>query len=131
MKTQGETEESNKGQIFALIWRFFGESFHASVNFVFIYVLEFSAVCQESTDFHFPYLEQQFERIEQEVVKANEWRQQQKLASEEGGDQISIKSSGSSSSEVCDWPAGHVECLRHIFEYKYAHILIHSSLKIK
>ena len=58
-------------------------------------------MCQESTDFHFPDLEQQFERIEQEVVKANEWRQQQKLASEEGGDQISVKSSGSSSSEVC------------------------------
>ena len=58
-------------------------------------------MCQESTDFHFPDLEQQFERIEQEVVKANEWRQQQKLASEESGDQISVKSSGSSSSEVC------------------------------
>ena len=68
---------------------------------VYSLYIEFSAVCQESTDFHFPDLEQQFGMIEQEVFKANDWRQQQKIASEEGGDQISVKSSGSSCSEVC------------------------------
>ena len=52
-----------------------------------------------STDFHFPDLEQQFERIELDVIKANEWRAMQKQADE--GDRISLKSSGSSSSEVC------------------------------
>ena len=51
-----------------------------------------------STDFHFPDLEQQFERIEQDVVKANEWRTAQKQTDE--GDRISLKSTGSSSSEV-------------------------------
>lgn len=58
---------------------------------------EFAKVCSMSTDFHFPDLEQQFERIELDVVKANEWRAAQRLADE--GDRISIKSSGSSSSE--------------------------------
>lgn len=58
-----------------------------------------------STDFHFPDLEQQFERIELDVVKANEWRAAQRLADE--GDRISIKSSGSSSSEVRTVPICH------------------------
>ena len=61
--------------------------------------VDFAAVCQQSSDFHFADLEQQFEQIEQEAIKANEWRAQQKLTAEEG-DKISLKSSGSSSSEV-------------------------------
>ncbi len=63
-------------------------------------------MCQESTDFHFPDLEKQFERIEAELAHAHEWRTlQQRLAAaaaaeEEGADRVSVKSSGSSSSEV-------------------------------
>ncbi|XP_064618656.1 protein C12orf4 homolog [Lineus longissimus] len=58
---------------------------------------EFAKVCEQSSDFHFPDLEQQFQRIEQNVIKGNEWRTQQKLLEE--GDKISIKSSGSSGSQ--------------------------------
>ncbi|KAI0225809.1 hypothetical protein LSAT2_023442 [Lamellibrachia satsuma] len=61
---------------------------------------EFAKVCEQSTDFHFPSLEQQFERIEADVLTANEWRAQQKLSEE--GDRISVRSSGSSSSEKDD-----------------------------
>ena len=60
--------------------------------------VDFAQVCQQSTDFHFPDLEQQFERIEKDVIRANEYRAHQKLS--EDGDKISVKSSGSSSSEV-------------------------------
>ncbi len=60
---------------------------------------DLAAVCQQSTDFHFADLEQQFERIEQDVMKANEWQASLKV-SEEGADRISVKSSSSSSSEV-------------------------------
>ena len=59
---------------------------------------DFAKVCEQSTDFHFPDLEKQFEKIEFDVIRANEWRNNQKQADE--GDKVSIKSSGSSSSEV-------------------------------
>jgi hypothetical protein len=68
------------------------------LNLVSPVVSEFAKVCEQSTDFHFPDLEQQFQRIEQNVMKGNEWRMQQKLLEE--GDKISIKSSGSSGSQV-------------------------------
>jgi len=60
---------------------------------------DFAAVCEQSTDFHFPNLEKQFENIERNVIRANEWRSNQKMANGEDGDKASIKSSGSSSSE--------------------------------
>ena len=59
---------------------------------------EFAKVCEQSTDFHFASLEQQFERIETDVIAAQEWQAQQKLSEE--GDRISVRSGGSSSSEV-------------------------------
>ncbi|XP_048758931.1 protein C12orf4 homolog [Ostrea edulis] len=58
---------------------------------------EFSRVCEQSTDFHFPDLEQQFAIIEQELALANEYRQQNKLS--EDADKVSIKSSCSTASE--------------------------------
>ena len=61
-------------------------------------VAEFAKVCEQSTDFHFPSLEQQFERIEADISTANEWTAQRKLSEE--GDKISVRSGGSSSSEV-------------------------------
>ena len=78
---------------------------------------EFASVCQQSTDFHFPDLEQQFEKIEFDVMKANEWRTLQKLSEE--GDQISVKSSSSGSSEVS------LKCFVWI-EHQAELILIHS-----
>ena len=81
--------------------------FHRSaVHAHFLLILElvlftdFARVCEQSTDFHFPDLEQQFTRIEVDVLKGSEWRLQQKQAAEAEGDRISLKSSGSSSSEV-------------------------------
>ena len=71
---------------------------------------EFARVCEQSTDFHFPELERQFQDIEDGVLQANEWRMQQRhhqgavsMSSTEDGDRISLKSSGSASSgsEVC------------------------------
>ena len=60
---------------------------------------EFAQVCEQSTDFHFSDLEQQFEVIDQHVDSACEWRaQQQKLRDD--ADRVSLKSTGSSSSEV-------------------------------
>lgn len=58
---------------------------------------DFSKVCEQSTDFHFPDLEQQFAIIEQELALANEHRQQHKLS--EDADKVSLKSSSSTSSE--------------------------------
>ncbi|KAJ8319300.1 hypothetical protein KUTeg_004391 [Tegillarca granosa] len=58
---------------------------------------EFARVCEQSSDFHFPDLEQQFAKVEEEHVFANEFRSQKKLLEE--SDKISIKSSSSSSSE--------------------------------
>lgn len=58
---------------------------------------DFSKVCEQSTDFHFPDLEQQFAIIEQELALANEHRQQHKHL--EDADKVSLKSSSSTSSE--------------------------------
>lgn len=58
---------------------------------------DFSKVCEQSTDFHFPDLEQQFAIIEQELALANEHRQQHKHS--EDADKVSLKSSSSTSSE--------------------------------
>ena len=60
--------------------------------------VEFAKVCERSTDFHFPNLEQQFLVIEQQVNKASEVRAAKKLAEE--GDRISLKSTSSSSSDT-------------------------------
>ncbi|KAK2167583.1 hypothetical protein LSH36_26g09044 [Paralvinella palmiformis] len=54
---------------------------------------DFAKVCEQSTDFHFPSLEQQFEVIEEAVLEANEWHQPKRVADD--GDQISVKSTGS------------------------------------
>lgn len=59
---------------------------------------DFSKVCEQSTDFHFPDLEQQFAIIEQELALANEHRHQHKHS--EDADKVSLKSSSSTSSEV-------------------------------
>lgn len=59
---------------------------------------EFAKVCERSTDFHFPNLEQQFLVIEEQVTKASEVRAAKKLAEE--GDRISLKSTSSSSSDT-------------------------------
>ena len=61
---------------------------------------DFAKVCEQSTDFHFPTLEQQFESIEQAVIEGNEARAQKKMAAEgtTEGDKISIKSVGSAGS---------------------------------
>ena len=72
-----------------------------------LFVSDFAQVCQQSTDFHFPDLEQQFANIEGDVVKANEWRTQKRLS--EDGDRISVKSSSSSSSDV--------RTITHLFFY--------------
>lgn len=58
---------------------------------------DFSKVCEQSTDFHFPDLEQQFAIIEQELALANEHRHQHKHS--EDADKVSLKSSSSTSSE--------------------------------
>ncbi|XP_053380713.1 protein C12orf4 homolog [Mercenaria mercenaria] len=55
---------------------------------------EFAKVCERSTDFHFPNLEKQFTKIEEELKHAGETRKK----SVEDGDKVSLKSSGSSSS---------------------------------
>ena len=59
---------------------------------------EFAKVCERSTDFHFPNLEQQFLVIEEQVQKASEVRVAKKLS--EDGDRISLKSTSSSSSDT-------------------------------
>ncbi|XP_062569034.1 protein C12orf4 homolog, partial [Saccostrea cucullata] len=59
---------------------------------------EFARVCEQSTDFHFPDLEQQFAIIEQELALASEYRQQNKHTDD--ADKASLKSSSSTSSEV-------------------------------
>ena len=63
-----------------------------------IFFTDFSKVCEQSTDFHFPDLDQQFAIIEQELALANEHRQQNKHSDD--ADKASIKSSSSTSSEV-------------------------------
>ncbi|CAH1795039.1 unnamed protein product [Owenia fusiformis] len=55
---------------------------------------EFAKLCQQSTEFHFPDLEKQFQAIEENIIAGNEWRQN-KI---EEPDQVSIKSGGSNSS---------------------------------
>lgn len=55
---------------------------------------EFAKVCERSTDFHFPNLEQQFTKIEEQLKLAADSRK--KIT--EDGDKVSLKSSGSSSS---------------------------------
>ncbi|XP_074648788.1 FERRY endosomal RAB5 effector complex subunit 3-like [Tubulanus polymorphus] len=57
---------------------------------------EFAKVCEQSTDFHLPNLEQQFQSIEQNVVKGNEWRVLHKV--NEDGDRVSLKSTSSEGS---------------------------------
>lgn len=57
---------------------------------------DFAKVCEQSTDFHFPSLDQQFTNVDQEMAKANELRAQKKMS--EDGDKISLKSTSSSSS---------------------------------
>ncbi|XP_033747327.1 protein C12orf4-like isoform X1 [Pecten maximus] len=57
---------------------------------------DFSKVCEQSTDFHFPSLDQQFSNVDKEIAKFNELKAQKKMSEE--GDKISIKSSSSSSS---------------------------------
>jgi len=65
----------------------------------FRYCLEFAKVCEQSTDFHFPNLEQQLEQIEQSVLEAKDWRLRKKTLNLDGdGDRISIKSYGSAAS---------------------------------
>ena len=59
-------------------------------------ITDFANVCEQSTDFHFPDLEKQFERIEYDVTRANEWRAKQK--ENEMDDEASIKSASSNSS---------------------------------
>ncbi|KAK3090690.1 hypothetical protein FSP39_013761 [Pinctada imbricata] len=56
----------------------------------------FAKVCEQSTDFHFPDLDQQFLIIEHELTLANDYRAQKKQS--EDGDKVSIKSSSSSAS---------------------------------
>ncbi|XP_055954411.1 protein C12orf4 homolog isoform X3 [Patella vulgata] len=53
----------------------------------------FSRVCEQSTDFHFSDLDRRFYLIEEEFIKANEIRSQR--VSNEDGDVVSIKSTGS------------------------------------
>lgn len=56
---------------------------------------EFAKVCEQSTDFHFPSLKQQFEQIEQSILEGKDWRLRKKASNAEDGDRISIKSSAS------------------------------------
>ncbi|XP_060575624.1 protein C12orf4 homolog [Ruditapes philippinarum] len=55
---------------------------------------EFAKVCERSTDFHFPNLEKQFTKIEEELKTA--WETRRKVA--EDNDKVSLKSTGSASS---------------------------------
>ncbi|OWF51817.1 protein C12orf4-like [Mizuhopecten yessoensis] len=57
---------------------------------------DFAKVCEQSTDFHFPSLDQQFSNVDKEMAKSNALRAQKTTT--EDGDKISIKSSSSSSS---------------------------------
>ncbi|XP_013416133.1 protein C12orf4 homolog [Lingula anatina] len=59
---------------------------------------DFARICENSTDFHFPDLESQFQHVEESVIEANKWRAERKL--NEDGDRISVKSSSSGSSET-------------------------------
>ncbi|XP_041363470.1 protein C12orf4 homolog [Gigantopelta aegis] len=54
---------------------------------------DFAKVCEQSTDFHFPDLDDQFAVIQQELITANEMRGRRSL--EQDADEVSIKSTGS------------------------------------
>lgn len=70
-------------------------------NSLLALVSKFAKVCEQSTDFHFANLEQQLEKIEQCVLEAKDWKAKKKAAAaNEESDRISLKSSGSASSEV-------------------------------
>ncbi|KAL3877610.1 hypothetical protein ACJMK2_035304 [Sinanodonta woodiana] len=60
----------------------------------------FAKVCEQSTDFHFPNLEQQFLLIKQEVVNVTEVRARK--VKEEVADKISVQSGSSGSEEGQD-----------------------------
>ena len=60
---------------------------------------EFAQVCEQSTDFHFANLQQQFESIGQCVVDAKDWRVRKKAASDTESDKMSTKSATSSTSD--------------------------------
>ena len=61
-----------------------------------IYIIsEFAKVCELSTDFHFPNLDQQFMTIEEQLQGVTDT--QRKIVTDDG-DKLSTKSSGSSSS---------------------------------
>lgn len=64
-------------------------------KFTVCMVPEFAKVCEQSTDFHFPNLEQQFANVEQQLKGVTD--AQRKLVTEDG-DKVSMKSSNSSSS---------------------------------
>jgi hypothetical protein len=60
---------------------------------------EFAKVCEQSTDFHFPNLEEQFETVGRCLVEAKDWRMRKKDVE---SDKISAKSSTSSASDDRD-----------------------------
>ncbi len=75
-------------------------------------VTDFARVCEQSTDFHFPTLEQQLEQTENWVLQGNDWRSQRQGGSGNledgdgaslrsgGSDRVSLKSTTSSGSDV-------------------------------
>ncbi|ELU15738.1 hypothetical protein CAPTEDRAFT_117173 [Capitella teleta] len=62
---------------------------------------DFAGVCEQSTDFHFPDLELQFQSMEESVMRGNEKRAQQRLTSSTE-DADSLQSGASSGSERDD-----------------------------
>ncbi|XP_014665687.1 PREDICTED: protein C12orf4-like [Priapulus caudatus] len=62
---------------------------------------DFARVCEESTEFHFPDLESQFEAIREDALRANDWRASQKTEQNlECVSSNSTLSSASSNSET-------------------------------
>ena len=60
---------------------------------------DFASVCEQSTDFHFPTLEQQFEKISVSLTEANEDRVRQRCGEEEA-DRASVGSATGSISSA-------------------------------
>jgi hypothetical protein len=68
-------------------------------DIISINIVDFSKVCEQSTDFHFANLEQQFESIGKCLVEAKDWRTKKKATSDSESDKMSTKSATSSTSD--------------------------------
>ncbi|XP_067673825.1 FERRY endosomal RAB5 effector complex subunit 3-like [Haliotis asinina] len=81
---------------------------------------DFARVCEQSTDFHFSDMDHQMLLIEQEVTKCNDIRVMRRTAEEV--DKISIKSTGSSSSEGQDKMLGNKLQVGDVYITKHSNL---------